>query len=262
VRNEVEVPMRAELPVLTIKVDDSVMVVSGSDLASSSIAALFSSRFTARCLTAAAVIPAVAEEETLETAFPVRELDPSNVTSAFSASQLRPPVLKRARIVSPTSGIEKLACACDTSRGIASPRVALENVLTVSDEELPAMVAVVQPSEPSTVQSEPVKPFTQIQAHASPVELVVTMFVPPFAHVVVAWHCESEVWASDTEVEVFGLLNTRSSRGTTTAAATMRRMTNRSIMKAGRGMPQQRRFFLPSPFLARFVEDDAEAFAS
>lgn len=165
-------------------------------------------------------------------AFPCRVLEPSNVTSAFSLAQVKFALLKRATIVDSERGMEKFVCASAMRRVILSPTVTFKRLESV---------AVVQPVALAVVHVEPVKPFVQIHAQEP---LSITL-VPPFLHAVLA--LTSHCWTAETVVDfVFdeGLWNTKSSRGTTTAAAMMIRRIKRTRMKPQHGRPQQRRFFL------------------
>jgi hypothetical protein len=155
---------------------------------------------------------------------------PSNVTSAFSLAQVRFAALKRARITLSKSGMEKFACASAMRRGIAVPRVTLEYVPL-------GKLAVVQPVKFATVQVEPVKPFVQMQAH----EPLSKIEVPPFWHAVaVTVEQVARAEAADDE-DFLGLWKTRSSKGTTTAAAIITRRIRRTRRKPHMGRPQQRR---------------------
>ena len=100
---------------------------------------------------------------------PTRSERPSKVTRAFSETQERLAELKRARMLSPKRGIEKLVWAAEMRRGMDSPRV------TFVYEE-PERVVVVQPVALATAQVEPVKPLMQMQEQ----ELVLKVEVPPF----------------------------------------------------------------------------------
>lgn len=82
---------------------------------------------------------------------------PSKVTRAFSAAQVKFALLKRARIVFPESGMEKLVCASEMSRAIESPSV------TSLRSEL-GRVVVVHPVALALVHVVPVNPFVHIQA--------------------------------------------------------------------------------------------------
>jgi hypothetical protein len=95
----------------------------------------------------------------------------------------------------------------------------------------------VQPVKFAIVHVGPVKPFVQIQAH----EPLSRMEVPPFWHAVAVTE-EQVVRADAVEVEeVLGRWKTRSSRGTTTAAAIITRRIRRTRTKPQIGRPQQRR---------------------
>jgi hypothetical protein len=104
---------------------------------------------------------------------------PLNVTSAFSAVQLRLPELNLARISLAANGTEKLACASWRSRGMASPMVKLSL--------LPALASaiVVHPVVATVVQSGPVKPPEQRQEHFP----LMIVLLPPLAHATCCWHC-------------------------------------------------------------------------
>ena len=94
-----------------------------------------------------------------------------------------------------------------------------------------------QPVKFAIVHVGPVKPFVQIQAH----EPLSRMEVPPFWHAVAVTE-EQVVRADAVEVEeVLGRWKTRSSRGTTTAAAIITRRIRRTRTKPQIGRPQQRR---------------------
>jgi hypothetical protein len=109
-----------------------------------------------------------AEETTSSLAFPFLSSEPSNVTSEFSDAQLRLAVLKRARMVFPVNGMEKLDCASAISRGMESPSVTFAVPLE--------SVVVVQPVDAATVHVAPVKPFVHIQAQ----DPLSRKEVPPF----------------------------------------------------------------------------------
>ena len=100
--------------------------------------------------------------------------------------------------------------------------------------------AVVHPVEPPTAQVEPVKPFVHMQLQTPDV----MEFVPPFRHV----RADSQEEIEDAEVvdeELLVdlcLLRTRSSKGTTTAAAMMMRPIRIRKMKQQIDIPQH---FLP-----------------
>lgn len=126
----------------------------------------------------------------------------------------------------------KLAAACESRRGIASPTVAL--LILVS----PDMVVVVQPAEPAVEQSKPVKPLVQTQEQMP----LVTMLVPPFWHVSWFLHC----WSAAACVFALApcLRRTKNSTGMMTAAAIRMMMMIRIKMKPQSGSPQHRRPFL------------------
>jgi hypothetical protein len=81
---------------------------------------------------------------------------PPNVTSAFSARQLRLAALKRARISFASSGTEKFPLAPSSSLGTELPKVAFVKP--------PSSVVVAQPVAPATLHVEPVNPLMQRQA--------------------------------------------------------------------------------------------------
>ncbi len=137
--------------------------------------------------------------------------------------------LKRARITLSKSGMEKFACASAMRRGIAVPRVTL---VYVPLGKLP----VVQPVKFAAVQVGPVKPFVQMQAH----EPLSKIEVPPFWHAV-AVPLEQVARAEVVGDEVLGLWKTRSSKGTTTAAAIITSRIRRTRRNPHTGRPQQRR---------------------
>lgn len=112
----------------------------------------------------------------------VRDDEPSNVTSAFSATQERFAELNLDRIVVADSGREKFVWPSWMRRGIDCPSVTL---LKVPSEE--ARSVVVQPWELDVVQSFPVNPLVQIHEHTPSV----TTFVPPFEQVNWVWQSES-----------------------------------------------------------------------
>lgn len=114
-------------------------------------------------------------------------------------------------------------------RGIESPSVTL-----VSAAE--GKFIVMQPVKLAVVQVGPVKPFVQIQAQA-PLSIIVE---PPFwqAVAVEASQVSTAERVGDTDL---GLLKTRNSRGTTTAAAIIRARIRRTRKKPQQGRPQQRR---------------------
>jgi hypothetical protein len=98
---------------------------------------------------------------------------------------------------------------------------------------------VAQPVALAIVHVEPVKPLIHIHAQA----LTLRTELPPFWQAVSGsdWHC----WRTESAVVVdFGLWMTRSSSGTTTAAAMIMRSIKRTIRNPQHGRPQQRRFFL------------------
>jgi hypothetical protein len=169
---------------------------------------------------------------TISFAAPSRVDAPSKVTSAFSDVQVRFALLKRAMMVLSERGMEKFAWASEMRREIESPSVTFVR----SEEE---RVVVVQPVALAVVHVAPVNPFVHIQAH-DPESI---MDVPPFLQAVagLASHC----WRAERVVvdAVFDLWKTRSSRGTTTAAAVIIRRIKRTIMNPQQGKPQQRRFF-------------------
>lgn len=114
---------------------------------------------------------------------------------------------------------------------MALPRVTLVKVES-------GRVVVMQPVKLATVQVEPVKPFVQMQAQA-PLSIIE---VPPFWQAVEV--VDSQVWTAETVVEeLLGLWKTRSSRGTTTAAAMMIKSIRRTRKNPQHGRPQQRRRF-------------------
>jgi hypothetical protein len=160
---------------------------------------------------------------------PTRSALPSNVTRAFSLVQVRFAALKRARITLSKSGMEKFACASVINRGMALPSVTLE----YPGEKL----VIVQPVKLATVQVGPVKPFVQMHAQAP----LSNIEVPPFWHAVAV--TDEQVARVDAVVveEVLGLWNTKSSRGTTTAAAIITRRIRRTRRNPQTGRPQQRR---------------------
>jgi hypothetical protein len=100
-------------------------------------------------------------------------------------------------------------------------------------------VVVVQPVRFATVHVGPVKPLMQMQEH----DPLSNIEVPPFWHAVAV--VEEQVERADAVGvdEVLGLWSTRSSRGTTTAAAIIIRRIRRTMRKAQTGRPQQRRRF-------------------
>ncbi len=98
-----------------------------------------------------------------------------------------------------------------------------------------------QPVKLETVQVGPVKPFVQMQEQA----VLSIIDVPPFWQAVAVF--VEQAWRAVVAVvddEDFGLWNTRSSSGTTTAAAIMIRSIKRTRTKPQHGRPQQRRRFL------------------
>ena len=99
------------------------------------------------------------------------------------------------------------------------------------------MEVVVQPVVPPTLQVEPVKPLIHIHEQPPPERID----EPPFLHSVLGsdWHCWS--WAAEVDVEDFCLWMTRSSMGTTTAAAMTMRIIRRTRRNPQTGRPQQRR---------------------
>lgn len=153
---------------------------------------------------------------------------PPKVTRAFSAVQERFAELKRARRMVPSRGMEKLLAAAAMRRGMASP--------VVTFERTPVRVDVVQPVVVAMEQVFPVKPLMQIQAQAPLFRNV----LPPFWQAVVesAAHCCSGV---SFVVAGLGLWMTRSSMGTTIAAAIITRRPKRRSRNAQQGIPQQRR---------------------
>ena len=181
------------------------------------------------------VFDAVADEElvvgsTTSSAEPTRLLRPSKVTRAFSETHERFPALKRSRSTEGKSGMEKLDCAVEIRRGMESPRVTFEYWVL--------RFAVVQPVVPPIEQVAPVKPLMHIQAHAPLLKNV----LPPF------WHAVEELVAHacrgvtvDAAVVDLALWKTRSSSGTTTAAAMTISIISRTSKKPQTGRPQQRR---------------------
>lgn len=189
---------------------------------------------TSAALTASAAVPGepVDESATTSVADPVRVFSPSKVMRAFCAEQLRFPALTLERISVPERGIEKLVDACVKRRGMASPTVTL--FILVS----PCMLAVVQPAESETEQSNPVNPLMHMQEQKP----LVTTLVPPFWQVTWLWHCEM---ASSAALFTFLLRKTKNSKGRITAAAMRIMMMTTSMMKPQRGKPQHLRpFFL------------------
>jgi hypothetical protein len=188
------------------------------------------------------VLLAVFEALDLITAFELLSLPvwPSNVTSAFSDMQDRFAELKRASTRLGDSGMLKFDCALVRRRGMEYPSVTSDNV---------SIEVVVQPVVPPILQVEPVKPLMQIHEQVPPDRID----EPPFWHSVVAldWHCCS--WTSAAEEVDFCLWTTRSSTGTTTAAAMTIRMIRSTRRKPHIGRPQQRRRDLSS-FSSRAAE--------
>lgn len=97
-----------------------------------------------------------------------------------------------------------------------------------------------QPVALATAQVEPVKPFMQMQAQFPLLRKV----LPPFWQDVTGsvWHCWRGVRVAAAGAAL-GLLRTRSSRGTTTAAAMMIKRIRRTRKNPQHGSPQQRRPF-------------------
>ena len=99
------------------------------------------------------------------------------------------------------------------------------------------MEVVVQPVVPPTMQVGPVKPLIHIHEQPPPESID----EPPFLHSVSAfdWHCCS--WAAAVDWAGFFLWITRSSMGTTTAAAMTIRIIRSMIRKPQAGRPQHLR---------------------
>lgn len=140
-------------------------------------------------------------------------------------------MLKRAKIVVPDKGIEKLPWASEMSRGIACPNVTLSTLGFSS--KLTSRV-VVHPDAPSVVQLEPVNPFVHMQEHTSRA----TTLVPPFSQLSWFWHCPK---AESSEGSF--LLKTKKWRGTKTAAAMIPTTIRMTKMSPHSGRPQY--FLLP-----------------
>jgi hypothetical protein len=98
---------------------------------------------------------------------------------------------------------------------------------------------VTHPVKLAMVQVGPVKPFVQMQAQ-DPLSII---DMPPFWQAVAVF--VEQFWRAEAAVVVedLGLCNTRSSRGTTTAAAMIIRRIKRTRKKPQHGRPQQRRGF-------------------
>lgn len=178
--------------------------------------------------------------ETASFAFPPRVERPSKVTRAFSETQERLAELKRAMILLALSGIEKLVEEPEISREIESPRVTFVRLASVKE-------AVVQPVEEASVHVDPVNPLVQIQAQ----ELLSRTEVPPFWQAVEGSAVHFSTSDKVVPVAVLALLKTRSSRGTTIAAATITNRPNKSKRNNQQGIPQHLRpFFCRFPFLS------------
>lgn len=126
------------------------------------------SSFTAAASTTASDLPEMLD--TVSATALRLVLWPLKVTRAFSAEQLKLPVLSLESIILSDRETEKLLWACDMRWGMAYPTVTL--LILAS----PDILAAVQPISSAVEQSKPVKPLLQMQEHRPSV----TTLVPPF----------------------------------------------------------------------------------
>lgn len=155
--------------------------------------------------------------------------NPLNDTSAFSVVQETLFWLKRATMVTGSSGILKLSFETWKSRGTSSPIVAFLEV------EFWVIPVVTQLASPAVVQPEPVYPLTQTQEQVSPLDTL----TPPFEH-----------GAVFSQLSVFWFCRGTTTRkmGIKTAAAIMMRRIMQRVINAHIGIPQHRRRCWGFPF--------------
>lgn len=115
---------------------------------------------------------------------------------------------------------------------MALPRVTSEYVV-----DAPLKLIFEQLADVFLVHDVPVYPFAQMQLH----ELPLRILVPPFSQAASLWQiCKAE----RVLVSLAGLLRTKNSKGTTTAAAITTRINKMNMIKHHRGIPQHLRPFL------------------